>query len=177
MKTQLVYTLSGVITPYASGIATPSSEVITPQSPCLFTTCALKTRRKLNPQRKPKTISGMFGDSNDIQHAYVQSMNAKQFWIKYGSIWNINTFPYGYKCFLILLLQERFSGLKYRGPSLTSTKFKSCMVHVSTLHFRCLTFSIILFTTSGFFRICWPNSLLKLIPVQKEKMTCQLCKP
>ena len=52
MKTQFVYTLSGVITPYASGISTPLSEVVTPQSPRLITTCALKTGRK--PPRKPE---------------------------------------------------------------------------------------------------------------------------
>ena len=39
---------------------------------------ALKTRRKLNPQGNPKSISGMFGDLNDIKHAYVQLINAEQ---------------------------------------------------------------------------------------------------
>mgnify|MGYP003690238721 CR=1 FL=1 len=60
VKTRLVYTLSRVIKPYASGISTPSSEVVTPQSPSLITTCALKTGGN------PKNISVMFGDSNDV---------------------------------------------------------------------------------------------------------------
>ena len=39
---------------------------------------ALKTRRKLNPKGNLKTISGMFGDLNDIKHAYLQLNNAEQ---------------------------------------------------------------------------------------------------
>ena len=56
----------------------------------------MRIQQKENPQGNPKNITVMFGDLNDIWHAYVQLMNAKQFWVKYDSVGNINTFPYIY---------------------------------------------------------------------------------
>ena len=53
VKTRLVYTLSGVITPYASGISTPSSEVVTPQSPHDH---VYAYNRKKTPEETQKTF-------------------------------------------------------------------------------------------------------------------------
>ena len=92
VTTQLVYTLSGVITPCVRDFNTIIRSCNT--SLTMFNHPHVRLQQEEKPQGNPKNMSGMFGDLNDIWHAYVQSMNAKQFRVKYDSVRNINTFPY-----------------------------------------------------------------------------------